>query len=97
MKDLASNLAAMALNVVGDQISIFKSTPWLNVQLRHVVGNLVGNFDFQDKMVVNLVFWTLCGAFFYLFPTRDIPMTGVFETFPKCQKLTKRWFLFGFQ
>ena len=40
-QELASNLAAMALNVVNDHIPIFQSTSWLNVQFRHMVGHLV--------------------------------------------------------
>ena len=38
--DLSSNLASMTLNVVDHQVSILKTTPWFDVQLRHVVGNL---------------------------------------------------------
>ena len=30
----------MTLNVVDHQVSIFKTTSWFDVQLRHVVGNL---------------------------------------------------------
>ena len=58
LKKLPSKLAPMTLNVVNDHVPIFKTTSWLDVQLRNMMGHLA-EFGFKAEYQKNLI---TCGC-----------------------------------
>ena len=58
LKKLSSKLAPMTLNVVNDHVPIFKTTSWLDVQLRNMMGHLA-EFGFKAEYQKNLI---TCGC-----------------------------------